>query len=100
MSIIIGVIIVGIIIGCLNIISYKHKEKLTWISRLALFVMIFCLAAKVGCDKELLQNLDTLGKRSMLMVVGIIGGAFLSVTIVRHLFARTIDELLEEGKKQ
>jgi len=100
MGIIIGAMAVGILLGCLNIISYKYKEKLSWVSKLALFIMIFCLAAKIGCDKELLKNLGTLGKRSLLMTCGIISGGFLGVTIVRHLFAGTINELLEEGKKQ
>jgi len=99
MVVIISAMAVGMIIGCLNIINYEHKQKLAWLSKLALFIMIFCLAAKIGCDKELLKVLSTLGKNSILMTIGIICGGFLAVTAVRHIFASTIDTMVKEDKK-
>jgi hypothetical protein len=99
MGLIIGVMAVGIIVGCLDIINYKHKLQLSWISKLALFIMIFCLAAKIGCDKELLNHLGTLGRRSILLTFGIMTGAFLAVTAVRKIFAGTINAMLQEEKK-
>ena len=53
-------------------------------------IMLWCLGAKIGCDEELLHNLDLLGFRAVIMAGGIIAGSLSLLWIVTRLFAADI----------
>ena len=81
-------IVLGIAVGCSDLLNYNVK----WLSRfstVSLFIMLLCLGAKIGCDAELLGKLDQLGGKSLVMAVFIIGGSVLMLWLVLKLFAKT-----------
>ena len=80
----------GILVGWLDIFNYKTKKYLNHLSTAALLVMLWCLGAKIGCDEELLHNLDLLGFRAVIMAGGIIAGSLVLLWIVTRLFAADI----------
>ena len=80
----------GILVGWLDIFNYKTKKYLNHLSTAALLVMLWCLGAKIGCDEELLHNLDLLGFRAVIMAGGIIAGSLALLWIVTRLFAADI----------
>ena len=80
----------GILVGWLDIFNYKTKKYLNHLSTAALLVMLWCLGAKIGCDEELLHNLDLLGFRAVIMAGGIIAGSLTLLWIVTRLFAADI----------
>lgn len=99
MTIIILAMAAGILVGGLKILSYEHRQQLNHISKLALFIMLFCLAAKIGCDKELLSNLGSMWHQSFILAIGILLGSIAGVYIVRTIFSRTLEELMQEEDK-
>ena len=77
-------IVLGIAVGCSDLLNYNVKK---WLSRFS--IMLLCLGAKIGCDAELLGKLDQLGGKSLVMAVFIIGGSVLMLWLVLKLFAKT-----------
>ena len=75
-------IVLGIAVGCSDLLNYN-------VSTVSLFIMLLCLGAKIGCDAELLGKLDQLGGKSLVMAVFIIGGSVLMLWLVLKLFAKT-----------
>ena len=54
-------IVLGIAVGCSDLLNYNVKKWLSRFSTVSLFIMLLCLGAKIGCDAELLGKLDQLG---------------------------------------
>lgn len=100
MTEIIVALIVGIVIGCADILSYNVKRVVDHVSKLALFVMLWCLAAKVGCDKELVAALGSLGWRSLSLAAGVIGGNFVVLAALNYFFRERVGELIKEETKK
>ena len=92
-------IAVGILLGCTDIFSFNTKKWLSRFSTAALFVMLWCLGAKIGCDDELLHNFGLLGYKATTISAGVIIGSLASVWFVTKLFADTIRQEEKEGKK-
>lgn len=87
MEIIILAIVVGIIIGWLDIFSYRIKLWLNRLSTVCLFLMLICLGAKIGCDANLLGQIERLGRQSLLLGGSAILGSLLLVYVVIKLLA-------------
>lgn len=49
-------IVLGIAVGCSDLLNYNVKKWLSRFSTVSLFIMLLCLGAKIGCDAELLGN--------------------------------------------
>jgi uncharacterized membrane protein YbjE (DUF340 family) len=81
-------IVLGIAVGCSDLLNYNVKKWLSRFSTVSLFIMLLCLGAKIG-DAELLGKLDQLGGKSLVMAVFIIGGSVLMLWLVLKLFAKT-----------
>ena len=81
-------IVLGIAVGCSDLLNYNVKKWLSRFSTVSLFIMLLCLGAKIGCDAELLGKLDQLGGKSLVMAVFIIGGSVLMLWLVLKLFAK------------
>ena len=82
-------IVLGIAVGCSDLLNYNVKKWLSRFSTVSLFIMLLCLGAKIGCDAELLGKLDQLGGKSLVMAVFIIGGSVLMLWLMLKLFAKT-----------
>ncbi|MCD2434397.1 lysine exporter LysO family protein [Acidaminococcus sp. NSJ-142] len=99
MTVILLCMALGIAAGLVNLFSYKIKLGLSRISQAALCTMIFCLAAKIGSNPQLLVQLRTLGIQSLAICLGSMLGSFLLLLIVERIFAREIHTLFQEAKK-
>lgn len=43
-------IVLGIALGCTDLLNYNVKKWLNHLSTVSLFIMLLCLGAKIGCD--------------------------------------------------
>lgn len=91
-------IVAGILIGWFDVLSYKTKLWLNRLSIACLFLMLICLGAKIGCDGNLLAQIETLGKQSLILGSSTIIGTMVMFYIIIKLFARNFDA--EEGEEQ
>lgn len=58
-------IALGMILGWLDLFAYKARQWFSRISTSCLLLMLACLGAKIGCDRELLRNLALMGEASL-----------------------------------
>ena len=56
-------IVLGIAVGCSDLLDYNVKKWLSRLSTVSLFIMLLCLGAKIGCYAELLGKLAQLGQK-------------------------------------
>lgn len=91
-------IVVGILLGWFDVLSYRVKLWLNRISLGCLFLMLICLGAKIGCDSSLLAQIETLGKQSLILGGSTILGTVLMFYIIIKIFARNFEA--GEGKDQ
>lgn len=80
-------IAIGIAIGWSDILNIKIKKGLDKLSLVSLFLMLWCLGAKIGCDKELLAKLDIIGLKSVELAFFVIAGSILGVWVVIKIFS-------------
>jgi len=85
-------ITIGILLGWFDVLSYKTKLWLNRASLACLFLMLICLGAKIGCDSNLLAQIETLGKQAFVLGGSTIIGTMVMFYIIIKLFARDFDE--------
>ena len=88
-------IAIGIVLGCADVLNYKAKMFASKLSKVSLFVMLWCLAAKVGCDPNVLKDLGRLGWQSAMMAVAMAVGSFGVVWVFSHFFGGSIEAIKE-----
>ena len=74
-------LVAGIVLGLRDVFNYKTKLWLNRFSTLCLFIILFCLGAKIGCDKEMLERIPVLGRQAF-----VLGGCAIAGTIVVFYF--------------
>lgn len=79
-------IAIGIAIGWSDKLNMKTRKVLDKISLVSLFLMLWCLGAKIGCDRELLAKLDVIGLKSLELTFFVIVGSVLGVWMVLKIF--------------
>ena len=92
MTIIICAITAGILLGWLDVSNYKTKLLLTSVSTVCLFIILLCLGAKIGCDKEMLAKIPVLGQQAFLLGSSAILGSMLMFYIIIRLLAPNFDK--------
>ena len=85
-------IVVGILLGWFDVLNYKEKLWLNRLSLACLYLMLICLGAKIGCDSNLLAQIETLGKQAFILGGCTILGTMLMFYLIIKLFARNFDE--------
>ena len=92
MTIIICAITTGIILGWLDVFNYRTKLWLNRVSTVCLFIILLCLGAKIGCDKEMLDKIPVLGQQAFILGSSAIVGSMLLFYIIIKLLAPHFDE--------
>ena len=85
-------IVVGILLGWFDVLSFKIKLWLNRLSLACLYLMLVCLGAKIGCDSNLLVQIETLGKQAFILGGCTILGTMLMFYLIIKLLARNFDE--------
>ena len=86
MTIIICAITAGILLGLLDVFNYKTKLWLNRISTVCLFIILLCLGAKIGCDREMLDKIPVLGKQAFILgSCAILGSMLMFYVIIKAL---------------
>ena len=85
-------IIVGILLGWFDVLNFKIKLWLNRLSLACLYLMLICLGAKIGCDSNLLAQIETLGKQAFILGGCTILGTMLMFYLIIKLLARNFDE--------
>ncbi len=85
-------IVVGILLGWFDVLNYKIKLWLNRLSLACLYLMLICLGAKIGCDSNLLAQIETLGKQAFILGGCTILGTMLMFYLIIKLLARNFDE--------
>ena len=80
-------IAIGIGVGWSDKLNIKTRKVLDKISLVSLFLMLWCLGAKIGCDRELLAKLDVIGLKSIEWAFFVIAGSVLGVWVVIKIFS-------------
>jgi uncharacterized membrane protein YbjE (DUF340 family) len=93
-------IALGIVLGWLDIFAYKTRQWFSRISTGCLLLMLACLGAKIGCDRELLHNLALMGGQSLVLALAVMGGSALMVHVLGKLFARETAALSGQDQEQ
>ena len=92
MTIIICAITAGILLGWLDAFKYKTKLWLNRISTVCLFIILLCLGAKIGCDKEMLAKIPVLGKQAFVLGSSAILGSMVMFYLLIKLLAPNFDK--------
>ena len=92
MTIIICAITAGILLGWLDVFNYRTKLWLNRISTVCLFIILLCLGAKIGCDREILDKIPVLGKQAFLLGSSAILGSMLMFYMIIRLLAPNFDK--------
>lgn len=92
MTIIICAITAGILLGWLDVFKYKTKLWLNRISTVCLFIILLCLGAKIGCDKEMLAKIPVLGKQAFVLGSSAILGSMVMLYLLIKLLAPNFDK--------
>ena len=92
MTIIICTITAGILLGWLDVFNYRTKLWLNRISTVCLFIILLCLGAKIGCDREMLDKIPVLGKQAFLLGSSAILGSMLMFYMIIRLLAPNFDK--------
>ncbi len=92
MTIIICAITAGILLGWLDVFNYRTKLWLNRISTVCLFIILLCLGAKIGCDREMLDKIPVLGKQAFLLGSSTILGSMLMFYMIIRLLAPNFDK--------
>lgn len=79
-------IVAGILLGWFDVFGYKVKLTLSRLSTACLFLMLICLGAKIGCDDELLAQIEVLGRQSLVLGGMTIIGSMLALYPVTVFF--------------
>lgn len=90
-------IIVGILLGWIDVFSYRTKLWLNRLSIVCLFIMLICLGAKIGCDDGLLGQIDTLGKQALILGTSTVLGTIAMFYVVIKTLGKGFEA---EGSKQ
>lgn len=90
-------ITVGILLGWFDVLGYKTKLWLNRLSLACLYLMLICLGAKIGCDSNLLAQIETLGKQAFILGGCAILGTMVMFYVIIKLLARSFDE---EGESE
>ena len=85
-------IVVGILLGWFDVLNFKIKLWLNRLSLACLYLMLICLGAKIGCDSNLLAQIETLGKQAFILGGCTIMGTMLMFYLIIKLLARNFDE--------
>ena len=92
MTIIICAITAWILLGWLDVFNYRTKLWLNRISTVCLFIILLCLGAKIGCDREMLDKIPVLGKQAFLLGSSAILGSMLMFYMIIRLLAPNFDK--------
>lgn len=90
-------IVVGILLGWFDVLSFKIKLWLNRLSLACLYLMLVCLGAKIGCDSNLLAQIEILGKQAFILGGCAILGTMVMFYVIIKLLARNFDE---EGENE
>lgn len=90
-------IVAGILLGWFDVFGYKVKLTLSRLSTACLFLMLICLGAKIGCDVDLLAQIEVLGWQSLVLGGMTIIGSMLALYLVTVFFrSRTEDSEVQK----
>ena len=92
MTIIICAITAGIVLGWLDVFNYRTKLWPNRVSTICLFIILLCLGAKIGCDKEMLAKIPVLGKQAFILGSSTILGSMVLFYIIIKALAPHFDE--------
>ncbi|MGM9582134.1 MAG: LysO family transporter [Phascolarctobacterium sp.] len=92
MTIIICAIAAGILLGWLDVFNYKTKLWLNRFSTVCLFIILLCLGAKIGCDKEMLDKIPVLGQQAFILGSSTILGSMVMFYLIIKLLAPNFDK--------
>ena len=86
----------GIILGLSGRMTSSVSHALGVITK----IMIFCLAAKIGCDEAVIKVLPLIGRNAFFLCFGGIAGSFCLMALVGWLHREAFTRLLSEGERR
>lgn len=75
MLIVIGLMVSGIILG--YIFRQKNLKVVQHLITYAIFALLFLLGISVGVNRDIMDNLGTIGVEALVITLGAVGGSIL-----------------------
>lgn len=97
MTLIITALIMGFLMGRLDIISTRIRKYSGKVGTGALLVLLFAMGVTMGANHEVISNLSSLGLKALLMAMGTIIGSVLAVWAAVQLTARNREKQATAG---
>jgi hypothetical protein len=68
-------LVLGIVIGHSGMLPRIVTNSMDWILMLVIYILLLFVGIEVGTYKEVLQNLDVIGFKAVLLCIGSIAGS-------------------------
>jgi uncharacterized membrane protein YbjE (DUF340 family) len=88
MSIVFASLIIGGIIGYLDIVPEMTNKKLNNLTTFGLIVLLFSMGTKIGSNQEVLSMIKTISLQAFMLAAGAVFGSIVAVKIVSNVFIR------------
>jgi hypothetical protein len=92
-------LVLGLAAGISGRLTPAMNHILSVLTKICLFIMIFCLAAKIGCDETVMQALPVLGIQSFFLCIGGMAGSVILMAAAGKLFRSSFHELLRDEER-
>ena len=87
---IVGIMLLGVFTGYL-LKNYQFRWLQKWIM-LAIWLLLFLLGIAVGTNGEIMNNLDTIGLKGLILALGGVSGSVILAWVVYRFFFMRRDE--------
>lgn len=89
----------GLLVGLSGKLTSRANHFLSVVTRICLFIMIFCLAAKIGCDETVIKALPVLGVQSFMLCIGGMFGSVVLMALAGRIFSHSFATLLRDEER-
>lgn len=83
MWIIIFSLILGISIGYFDILPLRYMKYTKQLTLIGLFLLLFTMGVGIGTDSQVINNLDELGLKAIVLAIGSVLGSLVFILFFR-----------------
>lgn len=88
---ILGIMFCGVGLGFLLRRKHAVKREANRLIMPVIFVLLFAMGISVGANKDVMQNLSTLGIEALIITVGAVVGSLVAAKVVYNVFFKNRD---------
>ncbi|HHT49859.1 MAG TPA: lysine exporter LysO family protein [Eubacteriaceae bacterium] len=74
-------LILGLIIGLFDIVPEKYMDKIKLVPTISIIFILFLMGSKIGMNPKIIQNINIIGLKALILTIGSIAGSLLFIKI-------------------